>query len=36
VTCSIDEIERMISDGAISDGPTLAAYLRSKLAGLLG
>jgi len=26
----------MIMNGAISDGPTLAAYLRGKLAGLLG
>jgi hypothetical protein len=36
VCCSIAETEDMILRGAISDGPTLAAYLRAKLAGLLG
>ncbi len=34
--CTIEETERMIAHSAISDGPTLAAYLRAKLAGLLG
>lgn len=36
VCCSISETEDMILRGALSDGPTLAAYLRAKLAGLLG
>jgi ADP-ribose pyrophosphatase len=36
VCCTIAETEGMIVRGAISDGPTLAAYLRAKLAGLLG
>jgi ADP-ribose pyrophosphatase len=36
VCCSVAETEDMILRGAISDGPTLAAYLRAKLAGLLG
>lgn len=36
VCCTIAETEEMIVRGAISDGPTLAAYLRAKLAGLLG
>jgi ADP-ribose pyrophosphatase len=36
VCWSIAETEDMILRGAISDGPTLAAYLRAKLAGLLG
>jgi hypothetical protein len=36
VCCTIEETERMILDGAISDAPTLAAYLRAKLAGLVG
>jgi ADP-ribose pyrophosphatase len=36
VCCTIAETEDMILRGAISDGPTLAAYLRAKLAGLLG
>jgi ADP-ribose pyrophosphatase len=33
---TIAETEDMIVGGAITDGPTLAAYLRAKLAGLLG
>ena len=36
VCCTIAETEDMIVRGAIRDGPTLAAYLRAKLAGLLG
>jgi hypothetical protein len=36
VCCTIAETEDMILRGAICDGPTLAAYLRAKLAGLLG
>jgi ADP-ribose pyrophosphatase len=36
VCCTIAETEEMIVRGAICDGPTLAAYLRAKLAGLLG
>jgi 8-oxo-dGTP pyrophosphatase MutT (NUDIX family) len=30
VTCSVDETERMIISGEISDGPTLAAFLRAN------
>jgi ADP-ribose pyrophosphatase len=33
---SVSETETMIADGRIGDGPTLAAYLRARLAGLLG
>ena len=36
VCCTIAETEDMILRGTIGDGPTLAAYLRAKLAGLLG
>ena len=36
VCCTIEETERMILNGAISDAPTLATYLRAKLAGLVG
>jgi len=35
VCCTIAETGHIVR-GAISDGPTLAAYLRAKLAGLLG
>jgi ADP-ribose pyrophosphatase len=31
----IDEVERMIADGTITDGPTLALFLRARLRGYL-
>ena len=31
----VDDVEQLIADGEITDGPTLAAFLRAKLRGLL-
>ncbi len=35
VRISVPEIESMILDGRVTDGPTIAAYTRARLAGLL-
>jgi ADP-ribose diphosphatase len=34
-TLTIDEVERLIADGEITDGPTLALFLRARLRGHL-
>jgi ADP-ribose pyrophosphatase len=31
----VDDVEQLIADGEITDGPTLAAFLRAQLRGLL-
>lgn len=34
ISFPVSEIERMIGDGTITDAPTIAAYMRTRLAGL--
>jgi ADP-ribose pyrophosphatase len=35
VTLTVDDVERKIADSTITDGPTLALFLRARLRGLL-